>query len=166
MKKTLQLLLLAALAVGVWLGYRWWNPGDAELIRRQLTGLVETASFSPAESDIMKLAKVNGLREYLTSDIVLRVNRWDGGSVTLSGYQQLRDAVLGARQRLQSLEIEFSELQTIVADDGLTATSGFVVEVRGGPGRETLVQQLTAEWTKEDGSWRLREVQTVEAIYR
>lgn len=166
MKKTLQLLLLAAIAVGAWLGYRWLNPGDAELIRRQLTGLIETASFSPAESDIMKLAKVNGLREYLTSDIVLRVNRWDGGSVALSGYQQLRDAALGARQRFESLEIEFSELQTTVADDGLTATSGFVVEVRGGPRRETLVQELKAEWTKADGSWRLREVQTVEAIYR
>lgn len=166
MKKTLQLLLLAALVAGAWLGYRWLNPGDVELIRRQLTGLVETASFSADESDIAKLAKVNGLREYLTSDVVLRVNRWNGGAVTLSGYQQLRDAALTARQAADVLEIEFSELQTTVAADGLTATSGFVVEVRGGPRGESQVQELKAEWTKADGSWRLREVQTVEAIYR
>ena len=164
MKIILRLVLLAALvALGVWL-WSVWFPGPEKVIRQRLIKLARTASFAPGEGNLAKLAAVESVASYFATNVEVDINVPGPVQHTLLGRAEIRQAALGARERLRGLQVTFPDVNVTVAPDKQSAVADVTIEVHIAGDSDTVVQEMKFTFQKTEDGWLISRVETVSTL--
>jgi len=163
--KATRSIIVAALAVAVafWL-WRVFFPGDEALIRRQLVELAEAASFPPNEAPLAKVANAGKVAGHFTVDVELALNHWDAGQVHLKGRDELREAAVGARSTLNSLQVAVENVVITLDPEPGHATARLSLLVRAGGESERRTLELQLALRKVDSDWLIHRAATIEYV--
>jgi len=163
-KRVLKIItVLAVLALGVWI-FRILFPGDEKLIRKLLAGAAETAAIKPNENPLSRLAGANKLVGFFSSDAVLNVEVSSVDVRSISGGDDLLQAVTAARATLQEAKIQLHQIHVNVDPDKQSATAQLVATAYLNGGSDPLVQELKLQLRKIDVHWKITQVETVKTL--
>jgi hypothetical protein len=165
MKKwSLRIFLLAVLVgLGLW-GWRAWFPGPEAVIRKRLTELARTASFSANEGALAKLANAQSLTAFCTPDVEITVDIPGHSTQTINGHDELLSAVAGARSAVHGLNVEFFDILVTVAPDQNSAEANLTAKGKVSGEKDFYVQELKFLLKKVEGQWLIFRVETVRTL--
>ena len=165
MKKWLwRLIVVIVLAgLGYW-GWRVWFPSPEQVIRKRLTELARTASFSGSEGTLVTLAYARGLTAFCTPDVEITIDIPGYSRETINGQGELLQAAAGARTRLNGLTVQFFDILVNVAPDRNSATAELTARADVARERDFYVQELKFKLKKVDGKWLIFQAETVKIL--
>lgn len=153
MKRVTQILVLAtAVALGFWL-YRVMFPDDADVIRKQLAGMAEVASFDASEGQIAKVSNAGKLANYFTIDAEISMKPWGYRQVTVNGRTEIRRTALGARSAVSSLAVSVDRIDVTVAEDRDTAQVDLSLSVRSSRQDQSWNEGMDVQMKRIEGDW-------------
>lgn len=159
-----RLILTAALvAVGFWL----WNavfPKPEKIIRKRLARVAQLASFSSKQGNIAMLTTVSSLMEFFTTDVEIVVDAPDVGEWSETGRESLRNLALAARNKFDSLQVSFLDMNVVVAPDQQSATVDLTVRVSMPREKDFLVHEMKFTLRNSEGAWRISKIETVKTL--
>lgn len=157
------ILGLLVVAAGVYL----WTvlfPGPEKVIRKKMTEIAQLCSWGPNEAPLAKLANSQKLMGYFSPDIVIVVDLSGRYQSRLRGDDELRQALMGARNSVMSLSVEFVDVTVKVGPDKTTAIVDVTVKARAAGEREDMIQELQFSMRYGQGGWRIYRVDTVRPL--
>jgi len=157
------LLLLAAAALAWWL-YGVFFPAPEKLIRQRLDKVAELASFTGKEGNLARVAAVTQLVDCFSSTVQVRVDSPAHAEHTLSGKDEIREALLAVRAGLRALDVQFRDPQITLNGDRTAAFVHLTAEARIGTDRELFVQELKLGLERLDGQWLVARLETVRTL--
>ena len=164
MKIVLRFILLAALmALGVWL----WTvlfPGPEKVIRRRLEALARTASSSPNESDLSRLAAARKVAGFCATNVELKLAVPELSSRDSIDREEISQLAYVARARSGGLQVDFPDINITVAPDNQSAVADVTVEVNVAGWRDRLLQEMKFTLRKIDGQWLITRIETVQTL--
>jgi len=161
---SVRLIVVVILAgLGFW-GSRVWFPGPEEVIRKRLSELARTASFSGSEGTLVKLAGAQALAAFCTPDVEITVDIPGHFRQTFSGQDELVQAAVGARRAAGGLNVQFFDIIVTVAPDQNSAVADLTAEGRVRGEKDFYVQELKFMLRKVDGKWLIFRVETVKTL--
>jgi hypothetical protein len=164
MRMILRWILLAALlALGVWL----WTvcfPSPEKIIRRRLLELARTASSSPGESDLTRLAAAHSVAGFFSTQVELKLVIPELGQRDSMDREEIVQVVLMARSRAGGLKVAFPDINVIVAPDRQSAVADLTVEANIAGERDSLLQEMKFTLRRMDGRWLITRVETVQTL--
>jgi len=164
MKILLRIVLFAALAaLGVWLWFVLF-PGPEKVIRRRLTDLARTASFSPGESDLARLAGARNLAGFFSTNIEVNLDVPGRVQYHLMGRDEISEAAFAASKTVGGLKVKFPDVNVTVAPDKQSASVDLTVEAHVSGERDPIVQEMKFTLQKTDGQWLITRVETVRTL--
>ena len=164
MKNVFRLVLLAVTAaLGVWL-WTMLFPSPETLVRRKIASLAATATFTTADGNITRAAKVANLIGLFAVDTEIHFDAPGQAGRTLSGRDEIRDAARGGFTSVAALKVEFLDLNVRIGADRQTADVNCTARVNAGDKKDDGVQELHFQLKKIDGDWRITRVETVKTL--
>jgi hypothetical protein len=164
MKIVLRLILLAAVAaLGVWL----WTvlfPGPEKIIRRRLVELARTASSSPNESDLTRLAAARSVAGFFSDPVELKLTVPELGQHSSMDREEIARLVYMARSRSGGLRVIFPDINVTVAPDRRSAVVNLTVDANISGERDRLLQEMKFTLRQVDGQWLISRVETVQTL--
>jgi hypothetical protein len=157
------LLLGAAGAVAFWL----WNmllPSPEHVIRTRLAQVAEAASISPDEGQLTRLAKIQKLISFFSSDVEITVDIPGRSMQTFTGKDEIQQAALGARWMQSSLKIKFVDILVSMEPDKKSALARLTATASLPGERLPEVQELAFHLKKSDHDWIINRVDTVKTL--
>lgn len=153
MKNTIRIaLIIIACAGGYWLWHVLF-PGDEVLIRRQLQGAAQAASFRADEAPIAKLSNAAKLAGYFSTEAEINLDLWDYRPVHLRGRDEIQQAILAARGTLDALEVQLDEIEITLGPESNQASARLTLVARGPRVPDSQPQQFQLGLRKIDGKW-------------
>ena len=154
------LVVVAALAAaGLWV----WHaciPSPEKAIRHRLKELARTASFGPNEGGLARMRYGQELAGFFAENAEVRLDV--GNTVaTKGGRAQLRDTAVGVRMTLDSLQVDFQDLNVVLGADGHSAEVDLTAVGRIPSEPDLQVCELKFLLTRTGGDWLIRRVETV-----
>jgi len=164
LKRVWKVIAIAGLlGIAIWL-FRVLFPGDEKLIRKLLAEAAEAAAVKPNENPIFKLAGANKFVAYFSPDAVLKVDVPGVDIRSLSGRDDLLQAITGARATLQEARFALHQVHVKVDSDGQSAGAQFVATAYINGGADPIVQELKLQFRKIDGRWQIVRAETVKTL--
>ncbi len=164
-KNRLQAVLgLAAAAVCALILYQHLFPNDERVIRRRLDRLAAITSVPDNPGLTSTLAAADRLRDYLTSDAEIEIERPGERRYTLTGRQDIIQTWVATRSSLAGLKVSFVDLEVVLDPGRRAATAQVTVRATQASQRDSFVQEFKLQLTKEDGQWRIRRAETVRTL--
>ena len=163
-------ILLALIAGGLWLGWRWLFPNDhaqIEAVLQRIADAVGSTEESPGAANsgsVQAIARAASLRSELAADVTV-----DAGPP----FQRLtgRDAVIGAAARVngtaRNLELRFPDVAITVSPDRSSATAMVTAEARfdePAGGRTVDARELEIVFTRPEGHWVIATVTVLQPL--
>jgi hypothetical protein len=166
MKHVLRVVLLAALAaLGIWL----WTvlfPGPEKIIRRRLVELARTASATPDESNLARLAAARQVVGYFANNVEMKVDSPRFGPRSSMDREEMMQLAVYARSRAGGLTVAFPDITVTVARGSQAAVANVTVEVKAGAEPDSFMQEMKFTLRKIDGQWLITRVETVPTLSR
>lgn len=163
MNRMTAVVVLAALILLGWWGFRTLFPNDEARIRKLLQGAAETASFQADTGTLNRLASVSQLCDLFTDDLEIRLDIQDFRGGRIQGKDELREVAAAAHANLRSLTLEFIELQVRVESGG-TATAQVIVEAVRDGSEDLFIQEFLIRLLHTPGGWRIHHVEPVASL--
>jgi hypothetical protein len=165
MKNSSRLILLfIAAALGFWLWIIFF-PSPEKVIKRQLVKLAHDVSFSQGENAFVKIAHAQSVEDFFTTNVEVDIDAPVHGPQSLSGRDEIKQAVLISRQQLTSLDVKFPDIEDIaVAPDKNSATANVTVDATVSGESNAMVEELKFTFAKTDGEWLIDKVETVRVV--
>jgi len=164
MKTVFRVILLAALlALGVWLWFVLF-PSPEKVIRKRLTELARTASFSSGESDLARLAAAQSLAGFFATNVEINIDVPGRIQHRLLGRDEIKEAALGARSTLGGLKVTFPDINVAVAPDKQSAVVDLTVEASVAGESDSIVQEMKFTFQQTDGEWLITRIETVSTV--
>ena len=163
-KYVLVAAILAAVLAGVWVHRRWFPPPELA-IKNRLLALASLASFSPNQAPLARLAH-GKLVDFFTRDVEINLPEAPPGLTRVSGRDNLREFILGARSQAQSLSVHFPDLQVVVNPDGESGTTVVTAVVDANAEANAMVQELRFTLRKDGGTWLVARVESLKTLDR
>jgi hypothetical protein len=160
-----RLILLAAVVfVAIWL-WRHFFPGPEQAIRKNLAELAQAACVTPNEAPVTKLSNTLKIASLFAEDAELTLDVPGQLKQTISGRENIRTAVAGARSMVTSLKVEFLDVDVNLSSDKRSAAVRLTA--KGDiPGETTpQVQELKADLKYIDGHWLIYHAETVKTLH-
>ncbi len=160
---------LAALVVMVLLaaaGWRMFFPHPEKVIRRRLTELAKLASFGPKEGQLAKAVNAQKAADYFTEDTEIAVDLSGYGSTKIDGRKDLSQALLIARTQLSMVEVQFLDMNVVLAPNKQAAVVDLTAKGRVPGDRDIQVMELKVSLKLVDGKWLIRRVETIKTLLR
>jgi hypothetical protein len=157
------ILLAAVLAVG-WFGWRRFFPPPETVIRKRLTELAKSASFTPNESPLAQGANLLKATSFLKPDVVVTIDVRGQSQQTYTDRDTLMLAAGVLRQALGSLQVEFVDMNVAVAPDKKAAVVNLTA--KGKTRGDLQVQELKFTMEKINGDWLISRIETVKTLSR
>lgn len=147
----------------LWLGWRFFQflfPDDTTRIQRKLTRLESLVSYGPSTSPLAHLAAAGSIQEMFDSKAELNI-RTDVGTWNLNGRDEIKTAVLSARQQEpQGMEVRITDPIFESSGDG-TMTCIATVTAQTGNSPDPMVRILEFHWRKgERSQWLIQRIVT------
>ena len=160
---SIRVILLAALvALGFW-GWHVFFPSPEKVIRKRLGELAKAASFSSQEGLLAKAWNASVLGEFFTPDVQVTVDV-PGIQHTISGRDELLQAVVGARSTVSSLTIEFPDIRVSVAPDKQSAVVNLNAKGKVSGQREAYLQEFRLRLIKVKRDWLINQIETAKTL--
>lgn len=151
-------ILLVALVAG----WFWWRS-DNRRIHRRLDRLEELMSKDGPEEQIAAFGIAREVASYFTSEFVVRAQPWEGTLTSerdlVGALHRYRSAALEIEARVRERELEIDSQLGLAT---LLGVADVAMDFRGRKGRE--VREVRVEWVKDDGRWKIREVELLEPV--
>jgi hypothetical protein len=164
MKKVFRLVLAVALAAfGVWLWCVLF-PSPEKVIRKRLVELARTASFSPNEGTLARLAGAQNLAFFFSTNIEVNISVPGRVQHHLVGRDEITQAALAARSAVGGLKVKFPDINITVAPDKQSAVADLTVELNISSERDSIVQEIKFTLQKTDGKWLVTRIETVRTL--
>ena len=164
MRRAWRIVVSALLIAGaIWI-YQILFPSDEKLIRKLLSQAAEAAAVKPNENPIFKLAGANKLVGFFSPDAELKVDISGTGIRSISGRDDLLQAVTAARAVLQEAKIQLHEVHVNVDPDRQSAGAQLVASANLNGDADPLVRELKMQLRKIDGRWKIVRVETVKML--
>jgi hypothetical protein len=164
MEKSIRIIIAAAvIALGIWL----WTvlfPSPEKVIRSRLNDLAETISFKGGEGTISKVYHAQKVPDFFTTNVIITAEVPGYGTQTMEGRENLAQAALLSRQKLQSLKVEFVGINITLAPDKQSATANLTAKITTSQSSDFNPQELNFMLRKEDGKWLIYRVETVNTL--
>jgi hypothetical protein len=165
MKKwILRLCLLAVLIGGGLWGWRTLFPSPEQVIRRRLTEVARAASFPANQGALARLADAQSLTAFCTPDVEINVDVPGHSRQTLSGQDELLQAIVAARTALRGLNVEFFDILVTLAPDRSSAVANLTAKAQVPAERDFYVQEIQFNLRQTDGKWLIVRAETVRAL--
>lgn len=166
MKLIFRIVLVAVLAaLGIWL----WTvlfPNPEKVIRQRLMELARTASSSPGESDLARLAAARSLAGFFSTNVELQVELPELSRYSIMDRDEIMQAALMARSRAGGLKVKFPDINVTVAPDKQSAVADLTVQANISGEPDPIVQEMKFTLRKIDGRWLITRVETVRTLSR
>jgi hypothetical protein len=158
-------ILLAAVLLGatVWL-YRVLFPGPEQVIRKQLLQVAKLVSFGPNEGPLAKLSNTQQLLGYFGPEVEINIDVPGRSLQTVTGSEQLRQAIMQSRSTLSSLSVEFLDISVVVEPNRTDATATLTVRAWISGDKDPLVEEMRFTFSKMEGDWLINKIETVKTL--
>jgi hypothetical protein len=156
-------LAAALVALGIWL----WTvlfPSPEKVIRKRLTELARTVSFSPNEGNLARLADAENLAFFFSTNIEVNIDMPGHERHVFAGREEITQAVLAARSAVSGLDVKFPDIVVAIAPDKQSAVADLTVEANISNERDPIVQEMKFTLHKTDGKWLVTRVETVRTL--
>ena len=164
MKIVFRIILFAALAaLGIWL-WMVLFPSPEKVIRKRLTELARTASSSPGESDLARLAAAHSVAGFFSTNVELAVQLPELSQHSSLDHEEITQAALMARSRAGGLKVKFPDINVTVAPDKQSAVADLTVQANISGETDSIVQEMKFTLQKIDGQWLITRVETVRTL--
>ena len=164
MKLFLRICLLAVVAgLAFWL-WTVFFPNPETVIRKRLDKVAKLVSFGSNEGNIVRAANVMQVSGYFATNIEITVDTPSQSRQTLTGRDELTQALMAARSMVKGLDVDFIDQTITLAPDKLSATVSLTGKARVPGDRDLLVQELKFYLQKIDGTWLIVRVETVKTL--
>jgi len=164
MKIAFRLVLFAAVAgLGFWL----WTvlfPSQEKVVLKKIAGLAANANFNSTDGNISRAAKASSVISAFAVDAEVILDVAGVGSHTMSGRDEIREAVMGGFGNAPSLKVQFMDASARVGADKQTAQVTCTARVSTGDSKDFGIQELRFQLKKIDGDWRITKLETVKTL--
>ncbi|HUA39154.1 MAG TPA: hypothetical protein VMA35_12255 [Candidatus Sulfopaludibacter sp.] len=164
MKIVFRVVVLAALAIlGVWL----WTlifPSPQKIIRQRLEAVARRASFAPDEGTLARLASVQSLASYFSTNVEIDLDVPGRLQHTIMGRDEITQTALAARSTASSLSVKFLDVNVTISPSRQSATADFTVEARVSDDQDLIVQEMKFSLRKINGQWLITRVETIRTL--
>jgi hypothetical protein len=164
MKNIFKFVFIAAIvALGVWLWLVLF-PSPERAIRKQLTKLAQTVSFSANEGDLAKLASAQNVAGFFSTNVEVNINLPGREQQAFAGRDEITQAVLASRSAVSGSDVEFPDVNVTVSPDKQSATADVTVEAKISGQPDPIIQEMKFTFEKSEGKWLIRKVETVRTL--
>ena len=160
---SIRVILLAAFVALGFCGWHVFFPSPEKVIRKRLGELAKAASFSSQEGLLAKAWNATMLGEFFTPDVQVTVDV-PGIQHTISGRDELLQAVVGARSTVSSLTIEFPDIRVSVAPDKQSAVVNLNAKGKVSGQREAYLQEFRLRLIKVKRDWLINQIETAKTL--
>ena len=164
MKIAVRLCLLAAAGGLVFWLWTILFPSPEKIVLKKISNLAAMASFDTSASTIVRAGKANSVVGMFANDARIVLDVSGVGSRTLSGREEIREAVMGGFASLRSLNVRFLDATPKLGVDKRSAEVNCTAEVRSGDSKDFGVQELRFGFRKIDRDWLITRVETVKTL--
>jgi len=162
-KQLPKILIILALAGAVIWGLRILFPGDETRIHRNLEELSELATFTGREGNFKKVATASALSEHFSTNAEIVIEVAGSGVGTLQGRGEIRQRVFAAMTQGRAFQVQFYDINIVVAPDKQTATAEMTAKISPGDG-DFIVQELRFHLGKADSNWVIERIETMKTF--
>lgn len=152
-----------ALAIGVWVWIVFF-PSPERVIHKRLEALASDVSFGPGQNYLSRLAHLQALSGFFTSNVELNVDLPGFQQHRVVGRDELFQAALGEQTQTRGLDAKFPDIHIVVAPDKLNAVADVTLLAQVSGQNDTIVQELKLIFQKVNGKWLIRRIETVRPL--
>lgn len=156
------ILLLALVVLAFW-GWRWLFPNPELVIRKQLVELARFASFQPNEGELARVDNAQRVTTYFSPELKVVLDIPGGTRHAFSNRDELFKAALAVRTGLRSFTIDFPDINVQLGLDRTSASVDLTARGRMGGGEE-FVQELRFVMKKVGRKWLITRVESVKTL--
>jgi ketosteroid isomerase-like protein len=156
-------IVIALVGLSIWL-WSIFFPSPEKIIRKRLDELAATATFSAKDTVVVRAAKAQKLISFLSEDAQLVFDSPAYGQRSLSGRDEITEAVNAGLASTRSLSVEFLDVNVTVGTDGQTAEADLTVKARAAENKDFDVQEMHFILKKIDGTWLITRAETVKTL--
>lgn len=157
------MLAAALVALGVWLWFVLF-PSPEKVIRKRLTELARTVSFSPNEGNLARLADAQNLAFFFSTNVEVDIDVPGRVQHHLLGREDITQAALASRSAVSGLNVKFPDIVVTVTPDKQSAVADLTVEVNVSGEHDPIVQEMKFTLQKTDGKWLVTHIETVHTL--
>ena len=159
-----RLALVAVLvALGFWL-YTVLFPSPEKVIRKRLAEVAQLASIRRGQGLLSLATSIQELANCFDSQVEITLN-WRGRSDhSLAGRDEIIEAAKLAHGQFKTLEIEFLDMNVMLAPDKQSATVNLTAKVTTSEDRDFQVQEFIVTLKKVNGEWLIFKIETVRTL--
>ncbi len=157
-------VFLIALGAGLFWCWHHLFPRPEVLIRKQLGKLAASASITPNEAPLAKVAKAQRLAELFARDATVSVDVPGRTDQPFAGREEIQQAALGARALLNTLQVTFVDVSVLLATNKSSAITHLTATANLPGEKLPEVQELEIGFTNIDDVWLISKVQTVKTL--
>ena len=136
----------------------WLWPNDERAIRKLLAELGEAVSIHRGQSALGKIAAASGVVDFFTADVTMEI---EGVDLRINDRNDLREAILAARARLQVLEVKFEDVHVTVDSEARRAVVYTVALANMDGQTNAMGRALKMQLHKPEKSWIISRVESV-----
>ena len=157
------LAILLVIGGGIWL-WLALNPNPQKVIRTRLHQLAREATFSPAESNLVRLGKISRLPGYFADEVEVKVTYRDFAGSRTFNREMILAAAASLRENMPSgWKVEFLD-QVVTLKDDANATVELTMKSTT-PGENQLnAQEMKFALSKTNDLWLIYRVETVRTL--
>ena len=159
-----RVVFLATLGASVFWCWHYVFPTPEVRIRKQLAQLARAASIAPNEAPLSKLAKAQRVAELFSVDAQVTVDLPGRAAQTCSGRDEVQQAALGARAVLNTLQVNFVDIDVKFGTNRNSAVTHLTATANMPGEKIPEVQELEIGFTNVDQGWLINRVQTVKTL--
>jgi hypothetical protein len=158
----LGLVLTGATLIGL-VGYRYFFPDDAKLIRARLKELAAAASLRADEAPLARVNNTGRLCAFFTEDVVIAIEAGER-TFRINGRQELFQAVMSARANYGPATVEFLDARVEIGPDRRSAVAFAAGRIRGNLDGDPNIQELQFSFVKVGRKWYISRVELAHTL--
>jgi hypothetical protein len=159
----IRIFLLGVLAAAGFWAWTVLYPNPEKVIRKRLAQVVKEASFSSDQGLVAQAWNASSFAENFTPDVEVELSV-PGIQHTISGRDELMQAVMAVRRTVRSLRVSLPDIKVNVAPDGTSAEVYVTAEARVPGEREFYLQELRLRLIKVNRDWLISHAQTIKTL--
>ncbi|HTI71092.1 MAG TPA: hypothetical protein VMF06_14070 [Candidatus Limnocylindria bacterium] len=139
------------------------RDGESARVKRVVEEARSAVSWDGSETALQQIAAAGRLAGCLSKDVEVKVDVLGGLSGGLSGADEVKGAVLAARQHIPRLEVQFLDL-TVSFTDPTHAKVELTANATTDKPKEINPQEFVLLLHKNEGHWYIDRVETIRTL--
>lgn len=164
MRRVILLLCLVALAaLALWLRTVLF-PSPEHVIRSRLNALASAVSFDSQGGLVSQAINAQKVGDFFTADADIEIDVSGYGKTSLQGRDEVQQAAMAARSRVNSLKVEFLDVNITIDPDGQGAKVNLTGKADLPGEKDVSAQEFNFVLKKVDGKWQISHVESVKTL--